>query len=214
MSSSSTPASLFGSDIPTETKRAVINSLWNQTFTATDFKEIISRTESYFRYCQTQCGLVVNECTAQSYEDIVEIVQVLQAPEASREGIKSSLRLSLTSSPTVNSDEILSNTIDLAVRLWLMINIGDFQKILMPGRPISWSQGSLQNLITSIFCEKNVLKERVKLEKLFNAHNLSRIAGIQIVWTSNLADHLRMQDDDTRVAVFHHVFFLENQLQW
>jgi len=95
-----------------------------------------------------------------------------------------------------------------------MINIGDFQKILMPGRPISWSQGSLQNLITSIFCEKNVLKERVKLEKLFNAHNLSRIAGIQIVWTSNLADHLRMQDDDTRVAVFHHVFFLENQLQW
>ena len=141
-------------------------------------------------------------------------MQVLQAPEASREGIKSSLRLSLTSSPTVNSDEILSNTIDLAVRLWLMINIGDFQKILMPGRPISWSQGSLQNLITSIFCEKNVLKERVKLEKLFNAHNLSRIAGIQIVWTSNLADHLRMQDDDTRVAVFHHVFFLENQLQW
>lgn len=57
-------------------------------------------------------------------------------------------------------------------------------------------------------------KFSVKLEKLFNAYNLSRIAGIEIVWTSNLSDHLRRQEDDTRVAVFHHAFFLENGLEW
>jgi hypothetical protein len=61
---------------------------------------------------------------------------------------------------------------------------------------------------------QKVLKEHVKLEKLFNAYNLSRIARIEVVWTSNLADHLRMQDDDTRVAIFQHAFFLENQLGW
>ena len=37
------------------------------------------------------------------------------------------------------------------------------------------------------------------------------IAGIQITWTSNLADHLQMRDDDTRVANFNYASFLEYQ---
>jgi hypothetical protein len=28
------------------------------------------------------------------------------------------------------------------------------------------------------------------------------------VWTSNLADHLLMRDDDTKVILFHHACFL------
>jgi hypothetical protein len=53
----------------------------------------------------------------------------------------------------------------------------------------------------------------IKLEKQFNALNLQRIGGIRISWTDNLADHLRMMDDDKTVAVFYHASFLEYQKQ-
>jgi len=216
MASSGMPDGLFELDISPETRRSIINGLWHHNLTTAAFKEIVAGTESYFRYYETQCELARhgNECSARSHEDIIEIVRLLQVPEATREDIKSSLRLRLTGPTPDSSDDILSNSVDLAVRLWLMVNIGDLQRILMPGRSLYWTEGSLRDFMSSKFCKQNILKERVKLEKLFNAHNLSRIAGIQIVWTSNLVDHLRMQDDDTRVAVFHHAFFLENQLRW
>ena len=51
----------------------------------------------------------------------------------------------------------------------------------------------------------------IKLEKQFNALNLHRIAGIRIFWTDNLADHLRMMNDDKTVAIFYHASFLEYQ---
>jgi len=53
----------------------------------------------------------------------------------------------------------------------------------------------------------------VKLEKIFNARNLGRIAGIEIEWTKNLADHLRLIDEDRKVAIFHHATYLECQLK-
>lgn len=55
------------------------------------------------------------------------------------------------------------------------------------------------------------MDERVKLEKIFNAKNLGQIAGIDIIWTDNIADHLRVSDEDQKVALFHHVCFLEYQ---
>ena len=55
----------------------------------------------------------------------------------------------------------------------------------------------------------NLGSENVKLEKIFNAGNLGRIAGIEIEWTNNLADHLRVVDEDKKVAIFYHASFLE-----
>jgi len=52
------------------------------------------------------------------------------------------------------------------------------------------------------------MKDHVKLEKIFNAMNLEHIAGIEVRWTSNLADHLRMRDDDKAVEIFHYATFL------
>ncbi|KAL9629110.1 MAG: hypothetical protein Q9164_007017, partial [Protoblastenia rupestris] len=59
------------------------------------------------------------------------------------------------------------------------------------------------------FQPKSQLSDTVKLPKGFNAPNLERIAGIRVAWTSNLADHLLLKDDDTKVMVYHHGTFLE-----
>jgi hypothetical protein len=208
--------SLYDLDIPTEAKRSIVNNLWDQSYESHDFAQIASRTDSYFCYYQTQCELVRhgNDCSARSHLDIIKMVQLLQAQTATREDIKSSLRSKLPKPEADDVEDVLNNSVDLALRLWLMVNVGGFRRILMPGRSLHWTDGYLRNFLISKFSLQKVLKEHVKLEKLFTAYNLARIAGIEIVWTSNLADHLRMQDDDTRVAIFHHAFFLENRQRW
>ncbi|KAH6675929.1 hypothetical protein B0J14DRAFT_477619, partial [Halenospora varia] len=54
-------------------------------------------------------------------------------------------------------------------------------------------------------------KEAVKLERIFNATNLEQIAGIEVRWTSNFADHLRMRGDDKAVGIFRYATFLKLQ---
>jgi hypothetical protein len=215
---SSTPLdnSLYCLDFVVELRRPIINYLWDQSYKAKDFAQIDCHTESYFRYYQQQCELARhgNECSSRTHRDIINIVQLFREKMATREDIKLILKGRVHEPERDDIEEEISNLIDLAVRLWLMVNVGDFRRILMPGRSFQWTEGCLRDFMMLKFSQQKVLTEHVKLEKLFNAYNLRRIAGIEIVWTSNLSDHLRMQDDDTRVAVFHHAFFLENQLQW
>ncbi|KAL8877912.1 MAG: hypothetical protein Q9198_004171 [Flavoplaca austrocitrina] len=60
------------------------------------------------------------------------------------------------------------------------------------------------NLVNTVFPPPSSL-DTVKLPQTFTAANLEKIAGIRIVWTNNLADHLLLRDDDTKVMLFHHV---------
>lgn len=52
----------------------------------------------------------------------------------------------------------------------------------------------------------------IRFPKSFTARQLEHVAGIKIIWTSNLLDHLLILDDDERVKVhiFHQVTLLEN----
>ncbi|KAK4461478.1 hypothetical protein QBC42DRAFT_270086 [Cladorrhinum samala] len=92
------------------------------------------------------------------------------------------------------------------------------QHALAPPPP---HQSSLRDFLEAYFApdppshasslSSSTVTETVKLEKIFKASNLCRIAGLRIVWTDNLADHLRLSDDDTRVHIFHHASFLQAQ---
>ncbi|KAK0752898.1 hypothetical protein B0T18DRAFT_312886 [Schizothecium vesticola] len=84
----------------------------------------------------------------------------------------------------------------------------------MGGRHLEWRDGSLGDFVRVYFSPVPVLgHERIKFEKTFNALSLNRIAGLEIQWTDNLADHLRLVNDDQAVRVFHHATFLRNQDQ-
>ena len=67
----------------------------------------------------------------------------------------------------------------------------------------------LKNFVHGRFSPHVAIQERVKLERGFNARNLERIGGLRIIWSSNIADHLRLTVDDTRITIFHHASFLE-----
>ncbi|RFU76143.1 hypothetical protein TARUN_6085 [Trichoderma arundinaceum] len=77
---------------------------------------------------------------------------------------------------------------------------------------VPWKRGSLNGALAKYFCPQRTLQaDRSKLGKVFTARNLSRIAGIEIRWTTNLADHLRLVDDDQVVFIFHYASFLQLQ---
>lgn len=106
-------------------------------------------------------------------------------------------------------------SINLAARILLMIEFGNLPYAFSGHKQLIWEHGTLKDFLQEYFGVPPTLgPERVKLEKNFNAWNLSRIAGIETEWTSNLADHLRMMDDDKKVAIFHHVSFLELQQKY
>ncbi|KAF2135768.1 uncharacterized protein K452DRAFT_281038 [Aplosporella prunicola CBS 121167] len=93
-----------------------------------------------------------------------------------------------------------------------MTEVGGIQYGFSGQSRLVWKEGTLRDLISSHFGNtQSLAKEHVKLEKVFNARNLVRMAGLEVVWTHNLADHLRLYNDDKSVAIFHHVTFLKYQ---
>lgn len=89
-----------------------------------------------------------------------------------------------------------------------MIHLGNLEKSFGPAT-CEWRTGSLKGFIIRYFAEQKLAGEHVKLEKIFNLYNIERMAGIKIRWTSNLADHLRLVDDDSVLLFYHHATFLE-----
>jgi hypothetical protein len=154
---------------------------------------------------------------SRTHADIVSCAAKLRSGMP-REDIKASLRSKL-STHHANDDEMLDNAIDLTASLLLMANFGCYSYGFSGRNRVCWttttSKGcSLREFLESYFePERKLANESVKLEKVFKASNLDRIAGLEVVWTDNLADHLRLTDDDRRVHIFHHASFLETQRQ-
>ncbi|KAF2176242.1 hypothetical protein K469DRAFT_723301 [Zopfia rhizophila CBS 207.26] len=77
---------------------------------------------------------------------------------------------------------------------------------------IHWKENSLKATLAEYFNPQQALSvDNSRLGKLFTARNLSRISGIKIIWTTNLADHLRLIGDDQSVFIFHCTSFAQFQ---
>jgi hypothetical protein len=196
---------------------AVVEHLWGPQRSQPTLLEGKANLEAffdlYFRYYSQQCDLIGRHArgrysSVETHRDIIDIAQLLQQP-LSRQEVRKRMSDFLKAADNEQHD----NSINLVARLLLMIKIGDIPHECGGGRHVEWSYGSLSQFVHDYFSHPPACgHERIKLEKSFNALNLQRIAGIEIRWTDNLADHLRMVDDDKAVAVFHHASFLEYQL--
>ncbi|KAF4624242.1 hypothetical protein G7Y89_g13932 [Cudoniella acicularis] len=129
------------------------------------------------------------------------------------DGIEEALAKFLSYDEREDAAEIIDDSINLGVRILLMVRTGGFLTIgrliaLSGETKVGWKDAQLADIIYKHFTHQKFIKQHVKLEKIFNARNLERIAGVEIRWTSNLADHLRMQDEDKAVEVFHYASFL------
>jgi hypothetical protein len=165
----------------------------------------------YFNYYTYQCGLALHDggrhVSARTHQHIIDIVQLFKKP-LTRDALTQ--LLPMPSSP--NEGEKRHGSVDLAARLLLMIDIGSLQYGFSGRKQLVWDRSSLKDFVHDHFSVPPTLGHgHVKLEKMFNARNLGQIAGVEILWTNNLTDHLRMIDEDKKLYIFHHASFLEYQ---
>jgi hypothetical protein len=180
--------------------------------------ELIGTSKSYFAYYQRLIETCDNSLTI-SHEQIADLITILKDPLHSRESIQNVLRAKVHKDEADESEEIVEKSINLGVRLLLMVPTGVFatfgRSFTLSGETrLSWSGGTIRDLVCQEFTPQYKMKESIKLERIFNARNLENIAGIEVRWTSSLADHLRMRDDDKAVEIFHYATFLKLHQNW
>ncbi|TVY85451.1 hypothetical protein LSUE1_G000134 [Lachnellula suecica] len=139
---------------------------------------------------------------------------LFKQPDATRNSIEAEVTRKLAGDERDEAEEILSDSINLATRLLLMMptdgSVSSRRYVTVSGETkLSLRDGTVKDTLNEEMKAQIFLEERVKLEKIFNARNLQRIGGIKIRWTTNFADHLRMREDDTAVEVFHYASFLQ-----
>jgi hypothetical protein len=205
------------SPISIETKCEILNHLWGLTVRPSQYYNSDFAFDTYFSYYTAQCNDALHDggrhVSVRMHGDVITIAQDLKSSQT-RAAIKSTLASKMRTPRPANEDEILDGSIDLVLRLLLMVEFGHLQYGFTGRKQLVWDSDSLEEFVHGYFNTPRALgQETVKLEKIFNARNLGRIAGIDIEWTDNLADHLRLTDGDKKVAIFHHASFLECQLK-
>lgn len=196
------------------TQATIIDSFWGPSPHGSLYVCDDNSFEAYFQFYFKECEHALHDggrhVFARTHQDILDIVNLLKDDRA-RDEVQDFLRTKL-SRHFPNEDELIDSALDLAARLLVMVDVGELPFGYSGRRQLNWTKGCLKDFVHEYFCTPPVLsRERVKLGRIFNAVNLGRIAGVELLPTDNLADHLRLTDDDTKLLVFYHASFLKRQ---
>jgi hypothetical protein len=197
-----------------DTRADIVLRLWrNQTPNTLSFEN--RDWDAYFAYYTRECNFALvdqgTHISSRTHEDLVTTAHLLE-DEQTEDGVRQKLRQTLTQQ-RLPADErrMLDGSIRLAARLLLMMNIGLSPSEISGRKAIPWPKGSLQEAVHGHF---NALPAAAAVTNNdvvgmdLTCRNIERIAGIEIVPTNNLIDHLRLVDKDKKLCVFHHVTFL------
>lgn len=203
---------ILSTALASDVKCSILQSYWGSSALASSSEVEAGTYEPFFAHYAHQCSLALlnggHHVFARRHQDLTQIVGMFK-DRLNRQGIFDNLQARLRVANAKSDDDTINGTIDLAARVFTMMNVGELPHATTGSSILNWPDGSIRNFLERYFSEPQVLlDEPIKLKKLFNARNLERIGGIQIKWTSNLAEHLCMVDDDEKVAVFHHAAFL------
>ena len=173
--------------------------------------------EAFFSRYATLCSLASN--THRAIENIThwqlaEVIKSIKAPEQSSCERLQLIQLFcniplLIRDNSLPGEELAEILLDLAVDVWSMLSIAKFPGDISYDEPVHWDDNeSLNDIVRKYVPHKTESQDIVKLPQTFTAAYLERIGGIEVIWTSNLADHLLLKDDDTKLVLFHQVSIL------
>ena len=174
--------------------------------------------EAFFSRYATLCSLAANTnraiVTITHWQFAIVIKLVRDPGQASRN--RSQLIDQVLNSPIFTWDDSMIGEhlapilIDLAVDVGSMLSVAKFPGDISYDEPIHWEDNTtLADLVYQCFPSVPESEDIVKLPQTFTAAHLEKIGGIQVIWTSNLADHLLLKEDDTKLMLFHQVSILK-----
>ena len=196
----------------------IINGLWQRS-TAPTSPEQVKDWDAYFHYYAFECRKAVEygygeHTTVRKHKDISVIASELENG-LSKEEIKKKLLLLDTQQRSEDvKNQMAEGSARLVVRLISMVDIGPIPHDRIQGRaPLLWDneQLNLKSFLESHFIKSSLAPEKIKFEEDFTAFNIWRFTGLEIQWTNNLVDHLRLIENDTKLCIFHHIAFLRSQ---
>ena len=144
------------------------------------------------------------ELAATTHEDVLYIVNILDDLKvADKSHIRSKLRVRFTTSSDLGIDRAL----DLAVRLWLMLNVRESQyySLRHPTPCLQWEdKKSLQTCMLDWFPRSRwkLNSRESRIDPYFTAANMVEICGLQIYWTTSLQEHLRLDRRQKTLQIF------------
>lgn len=172
--------------------------------------------EAYWNFFVEECRRALDDGgsrnLARTHHDLIEIVTSLKSGHVRRD-TQDLLRQKLTKLHE-NELQLIDGAIDLCASLLLMTDFGQAEHYFSGRRKLDWTSGKLDECVSLGFDRTSSLEHKgIKLERTFNAESLNRLSGLRIIPTTNLLDHLRLTNDDTKVHIFHHASFLNYQLE-
>ncbi|KAK4455412.1 hypothetical protein QBC34DRAFT_489678 [Podospora aff. communis PSN243] len=191
-----------------ETAQAEIaRAFWNAKV------EIRGRNSTlYFNHYCAQCyhfnHRTEGRTGVKTHNDVILVAQDINQGLARTEIVKK------RASDPADPEEIQqwNHAVDLVARLMCMLDVGHpslgGHSVHPEGEFIPWTDGSLAGLIASLphFQRSDSLDGS---QLTFTAHKLDTVAGLHVVWTTNLAHHLLLRGED-EVLIFNQVWFLKS----
>ncbi|TPX12896.1 uncharacterized protein E0L32_006776 [Thyridium curvatum] len=158
---------------------------------------------------------VLSGLAVKKHADIAQLCLTLQqCGSLTREQIRLKVRQDYFPN---DKDLSIIRSIDLTVRLWLMINIRDEElSVRTPYKPtVPWEESSsLQDVIKDQFVASTIQRShrQSRLSPSFTVANMEKICGLEIKWTESLEDHLRLDITTKSLWVFPYKDFLVGHL--
>ncbi len=196
-------------------QRGIASKMWE--FKLEDVPRCYSpvNLEAYFRYYTHQADFFLHDAgrhvVVRTHDHILRLAEMLRQDFDLVEA-QDITRTQIFPGEGIDQYEALNASMHLAIRLLLMIEIGTTPNGFSHTDPKHWKSGKISQVLSDQFAPPASISDRVRLERMFTARNLERIAGMRIKWTSNLADHLWVVDAENEdrlvVHIFHHASFL------
>ncbi|KAL4983995.1 hypothetical protein BDW68DRAFT_190839 [Aspergillus falconensis] len=201
---------IFSDPLTATTKHLIAEALWGPRLIVQQFsngeRSQEMKLDAYFRFYMASCARTLHSSGSQiqTHRQLMHIVQQLRSG-CTRDTIRDSIS---SLDPLCHADA----TIDLAAQLLLMLNFTTPRYAISGTNRVLWTDGAVESSVQQYFSSPPTLIDTsVTLDTDFTGYNIEKVAGIGIFWTDNLADHLRLIEGERKVAIFHHVTFLECQ---
>lgn len=177
--------------------------------------------QSYFDYYVEELELLqfgasvsarlASELAVKTHEDVLYLVSTLaKVQNPTRRQVRAQIRKDFPSA----SDAGLNRSIDLALRLCLMLNINELQyrSLRHPTPCLGWGEEEpLQQRVEHWFpCSRwDMNPKESRLDPYFTAANMATVCGLKVQWTTSLQDHLRLDRRQKMLRIFPYRNFLQ-----
>ncbi|KAE9378895.1 hypothetical protein N431DRAFT_478027 [Stipitochalara longipes BDJ] len=170
---------------------------------------------AYFRFHASVCGVQLpNDHAMKTYRDLLFIVhQLKQQPLETRADVRAKLCSAAPKFKSCSSAQ-LDKSLELVIRLWLMLSANGLGSFTPGQTVIYWPDDkSLTQVINESFPRTIRLDFGQRhFPPSLTIFNLVRFGGFQVKWTSNLVDHLLLNKQG-QILVFHSVSVLQSFIE-